>query len=202
MIKRIKSIIPLAETRFLNLYRAEYINRKGQTKNWMIASRKDNKTLTSQLFEDKDEKIDAVIIVAVHSDLKKLVLIRQYRVPVNDYLYELPAGLIDGDEDIYTAAKRELYEETGLKLLKFDNTKKPVQLYASAGMTDESMALVYCICEGEVSTQNLEDDEDIEVILVSKDEAANLLNSNVKMDVKTYLILQAFKENGTSIVDE
>lgn len=201
MNKRIKNIVPLAETKFLNLYNAEYLNKKGEVKHWMIASRKDIKTLNSQLFEDKKEKTDAVAIVAMHNDLKKLVLVRQYRVPLNDYLYELPAGLVDGDEDLFTAAKRELFEETGLSLLEIDTTKKTLPLYASAGMTDESIALVYCICDGEASTLNLEDDEDLEVILVSRDEARDLLDRDVKMDVKTYLILQSFVESGEGIVE-
>lgn len=201
MNKRIKNIIPLAGTKFLSLYDAEYINKKGNVKHWMIASRKDIKTLNGQLFEGKKEKIDAVAIVAINRDLRKLVLVKQYRVPVNDYLYELPAGLIDGDEDVFTAAQRELFEETGLNLLEIDKTKKVLPLYASAGMTDESISLVYCTCDGETSTKNLEDDEDLEVLLVSKEEARDLLNRDVKMDVKTYLVLQSFSELGEEIVE-
>lgn len=197
---RIKSIMPLSETKFLSLYNAEYLNKKGNVKHWMIASRKDIKTLNAQLFEGKKEKIDAVAIVALHKDLKKLVLVKQFRVPVNDYLYELPAGLIDGDEDVFTAAKRELFEETGLNLLEIDKAKKVLPLYASAGMTDESITLVYCICDGEASTKNLEDDEDLEVVLLSRGEARDLLAMDVKMDVKTYLILHGFVDLGEGIV--
>jgi ADP-ribose pyrophosphatase len=200
MNRRIKNITPLAETKFLSLYDAEYVNKKGNVKHWMVASRKNSKTLNAQLFEGKEEKIDAVVIAAVQRDLKKLVLVRQYRIPVNDYLYELPAGLIDGDEDVFAAIQRELYEETGLNLLEVDKTKKVLPLYVSAGMTDESIALVYCTCEGVPSTQNLEEDEDLEVILVSKEEAKNLLNKDVKIDVKTYLVLQAFAELGEKLV--
>lgn len=200
MKRRIKNIVPLAETKFLNLYDAEYVNKKGITKHWMMASRKDINTLNAQLFEGRKERIDAAAIIAVHKDLKKLVLVKQYRVPVNDYIYEIPAGLIDGDEDIYTAAKRELFEETGLNIVKIDKTKKALPLYATAGMTDESITLVYCTCDGEVSTQNLEDDEDLEVILVSKEEAKNLVNTSVRMDAKAYLILHSFAEAGEKIV--
>lgn len=200
MDKRIKNIVPLSETKFLSLYNAEYLNKKGNVKHWMIASRKDINTLNAQLFEGKKENIDAVAIVAIHSDFKKLVLVKQYRVPVNDYLYELPAGLIDDAEDVFTTAKRELFEETGLNLLKIDKTKKAIPLYASAGMTDESISLVYCICDGDASTKNLEDDEDLEVVLVSKEEASDLLSSDVKMDVKTYLVLQSFVESGEGIM--
>lgn len=200
MNNRIKNIIPLAETKFLSLYNTEYVNKKGNVKHWMIASRKDRDTLNAQIFEGKREKIDAVVIASIHKDSKKLVLVRQYRVPVNDYLYELPAGLIDGCEEVYAAVERELYEETGLKLLSIDRTKKTTPVYVSGGMTDESIALVYCISSGEISTQNLEEDEDLEVILVSQEEARNLLSQDVKFDVKAYLVLQSFAELGENIV--
>lgn len=200
MNKRIKNIIPLSETKFLNLYDAEYENKRGKEKHWIIASRKDIDALRKQIFDGKKEKLDAVAIVALHRDSMKLVLVRQYRVPVNDYVYEIPAGLVDDEEDLLTTAKRELFEETGLKLLEIDKTKNVLPLYASAGMTDESVALVYCLCEGETSTQNLEEDEDLEVLLISKDEASELLNMGKRMDVKTYLVLQSFIKLGEGII--
>lgn len=197
---RIKNITPLAETRFLSLYDAEYLNKKNNVKHWTIASRKDSSTLKAQILDGREGKIDAVVIAAIHKDLKKLVLVKQYRVPVNDYLYELPAGLIDGEEEVFSAVKRELFEETGLKLLSIDKTKRAIPVYASAGMTDESIALVYCMCEGESSTNNLEEDEDLEVMLVSREEAVELLAEDIKFDVKAYLVLQIFAEMGEAIV--
>jgi ADP-ribose pyrophosphatase len=59
-------------------------------------------------------------------------------------------------------------------------------------MTEESAALIYCTCEGEISTDYLEDDEDIEPILVDKEEAKKLLESDAKLDVKAFLTLQSF----------
>ncbi len=200
MNKRIRNILPLSETKFLNLYDAEYVNRMGKEKHWIIASRKNINEIRNQIFDCKKEKLDAVAIVALHRDSRKLVLVRQYRVPVNDYVYEIPAGLVDDEEDLISTAKRELFEETGLNLLKVDKTKQALQLYASAGMTDESIALVYCLCDGETSTQHLEEDEDLEVLLVSRDEASELLNMGKKMDVKTYLILQSFIKLGEGII--
>lgn len=200
MNKRIKNILPLSETKFLNLYDAEYENKNGKEKHWIIASRKDIGALREQIIDGKKEKLDAVAIVALHRDSRKLVLVRQYRVPVNDYVYEIPAGLVDDEEDLVTTAKRELFEETGLNLYEIDKTKNILPLYASAGMTDESVALVYCLCEGETSTQNLEEDEDLEVMLLSRDEAALLLEMGKRMDVKTYLVLQSFIKLGEGIL--
>lgn len=200
-VSRVKKITPLAETRFLSLYNAEYLNKKGVTRYWTVASRKDIETLNAQFFEGKEEKIDAVIIVSVHRDSKKLVLIKQFRVPLNDYVYELPAGLVDGDEDILKAVERELKEETGLKVVKVNESKTTKGLYVSVGMTDESVALVYCLCEGEVSKDYLEDDEDIEVVMVSQEEAKEILEKDIKLDIKAFMILQSFVAMGEDLVN-
>ncbi|MEQ8197362.1 MAG: NUDIX hydrolase [Clostridiaceae bacterium] len=196
MSNRIKNLKALAETKFLSLYDAEYENKKGNLNHWIIASRKDFDTLQGQYFNGKEEKIDAVVIVALHLESKKLVCLKQFRVPLNDYVYELPAGLVDGNENIETSVKRELKEETGLNLIEINHQKTKTGLYASAGMTDESIAMVFCTCEGEISKDYLEDDEDIEAIMLSQQEAKELLENNIKMDVKMFISLQAFSELG------
>lgn len=188
----VKKIEVLADTKYLKLYNAEYVNKVGSLKNWTIASRKDLKTINNKFFNNEIDKIDAVIIIPNHIGEEKLVVIRQFRVPINDYVIELPAGLIDGNESIESATRRELKEETGLDLINIDYKKTKEKIYISVGMTDESVALVYCNCHGIVSTENLEDDEDIEVIMLSKDEAKELIKSNENIDVKALLAIQNF----------
>ena len=196
----IRKLKPLAQTRFLNLYDAEYENKKGMTKHWMIASRKDYDTLSTQYFHKGEEKTDAVVIAALHKESNKLVLIKQFRLPLNDYIYELPAGLIDPNETPETTLGRELKEETGLELVSL--VKAQDKLYLSAGMTDESVCLMYCICTGEVSIDYLEADEDIEPFLVSREDAEKLLQSGEKLDIKTYLLLQSFVKPGSALFTE
>ena len=196
----IRKLKPLAQTRFLNLYDAEYENKKGMTKHWMIASRKDYDTLSTQYFHKGEEKTDAVVIAALHKESNKLVLIKQFRLPLNDYIYELPAGLIDPNETPETTLGRELKEETGLELVSL--VKAQDKLYLSAGMTDESVCLMYCICTGEVSIDYLEADEDIEPFLVSREDAEKLLQSGEKLYIKTYLLLQSFVNLGSALFAE
>ena len=196
----IRKLKPLAQTRFLNLYDAEYENKKGMTKHWMIASRKDYDTLSAQYFHKGEEKTDAVVIAALHKESEKLVLIKQFRLPLNDYIYELPAGLIDPNETPETTLGRELKEETGLELVSL--VKAQDKLFLSAGMTDESVCLMYCICTGEVSIDYLEADEDIEPFLVSREDAEKLLQSGEKLDIKTYLLLQSFVKLGSALFTE
>ena len=189
---RIEELTPFAQTKFLSLYDAKYTNKANKENHWIIASRKKYEDLKEQYFNGKKDDIDAVVIAALHKQSNKLVLVKQFRIPLNDYVYELPAGLIDANESIESTLERELKEETGLKLLEINEKLGRRQLYLSGGMTEESAALIYCTCEGEVSTDYLEADEDIEPILVDKEEAKKLLESNAKLDVKAFLTLQSF----------
>ena len=45
----------------------------------------------------------------------RILLVRQYRLPARQYLWELPAGRVDPGETVLQAARRELAEETGYK---------------------------------------------------------------------------------------
>ncbi|MDF2614032.1 MAG: mismatch repair protein MutT [Clostridia bacterium] len=197
----IKNLTMLAETKFLSLYDAEYENKKGKAKHWIIASRKRYATLKQQYFEQQEDKVDAVVIAALHPESNCLVIIRQFRVPLNDYVYELPAGLLDSNEDIKTALMRELKEETGLSLLEINEKMGSPKAYLSAGMTDESAALVYCTCSGTITDQYLEEDEAIEACLISQDEAKKLLESNVKMDIKALMTMQSFIKLGKDLFE-
>lgn len=189
---RIKELITLKQTKFLNFYHAIYHNKLGQTKNWYIASRKSDEAIRKQYFEGEEDQVDAVLIAAIHEPSSKLVMVKQYRVPLNDYIYELPAGLIDEGEAFEVSVARELKEETGLQLTEIDQERSHSKLYLSPGMTDESVNMIYCKCTGELSKAYLEPDEDIEPLLISKEEAKKLLSSNVRMDIKAFITLQEF----------
>lgn len=199
MNNKVKNIETLAETKFLSLYNANYTNKSGNEKTWTIATRKDKKTLEEQFFNGKEDKVDAVVILAYHKDKKKLVAIRQFRIPLNNYVYELPAGLIDNNDDIIPTVKRELKEETGLDLEEVIEDKIGQKLYLSPGMTDESVSLVYCTCSGKISNENLEEDEDIETILLSKEDAIKILNSGERCDIKLFMALQLFVQMGEEL---
>lgn len=196
---RIKKLTVLKNTKFLSLYDAEYKNKKGNDKHWTIASRKSYSTLNEEFFQGKEQVVDAVIIVALHKESNKLVLIKQFRVPLDDYVYELPAGLLDNNEEIEKAVIRELKEETGLSIIEINYEKSRDKAFLSVGMSDESVALIYCTCKGVISNEYLEEDEDIEVILVSQVQAREILKTNVKMDIKVFMILTSFVELGEKL---
>lgn len=198
---KVQNLETLSQTKFLSLYNANYINKGGNKKTWTIATRKSKEELEDQFFNGKEDKVDAVVILAYHKDEKKLVAIRQFRIPLNNYVYELPAGLIDNNDDIIPTVRRELKEETGLDLEEVIEDKIGQKLYLSPGMTDESVSLVYCTCSGEVSNENLEEDEDIETILLSKEDAQRILDSNERCDIKFFMALQGFVVLGDKIFE-
>lgn len=199
MNNKIKDVKTLVKTKFVGLYDVEYKNKQNEDRHWMVASRKSEDELKKIYLEEKDDKIDAVVIAAFHESENKLVLIKQFRVPINNYIYELPAGLVDNDESMESTVARELKEETGLELVRINDVKSRQKVYLSPGMTDESVAFVYCTCEGELSNEFLEDDEDIESMLISKEQAKEILKSDEIIDIKSYLILQMFASMGEEL---
>ena len=189
MIK-IKDSRKLTAEKWLNLFEVRYIARTGDEKSWQIASRQNEpKCLTGRY-----QRPDAVVIVPFHAARNKMVIIREFRVPLDDYEYGFPAGLVDNGESVEQAARRELMEETGLIVSRFIKISPPI--YSSAGMTDESVAMVYAECEGEPSNSDHTDSELIEILFISPDEALDLLNdTTLKFDAKAWLAISQFSEN-------
>ena len=198
-MSKINKLTTLAETKFLNLYNAEYSNKGGNIKNWIIASRKEKENLEGVYLNNKELQDDAVLIVPFHKEKEKIVVIRQFRVPINSYIYEMPAGLIDKGESPQTAITRELKEETGLDVIEILKNTVKGQLFLSPGMTDESVTSVFCTCGGTISKAYMEEDEDIEPILLSQKEAQELLIKDVKFDIKCYIYLQEFAKSGNEM---
>ena len=87
---------------------------------------------------DVVEKRGAVGVVALFDD-GRVVLVRQYRHAVRQYLWELPAGLIDVDgEELPDVARRELMEETDLHAAHVEHL---IDLHLSPGFTNERIRL-------------------------------------------------------------
>lgn len=178
--------------KFLSLYNLKYTDKNGNLGNWEMATRKDKDTLIEEIMGVTPRKTDAVVIVAIHEETKSLVAIKQFRVPIGQYIYELPAGLIDEGEDAIESARRELKEETGLDMHTINLRKSRNVGFASPGMCDETVTLVYCTCRGDISTAQLEAEEDIEVVLLSQEDALELLASGEPMGVKLLMALHTF----------
>ncbi|CAB1058929.1 ADP-ribose pyrophosphatase (EC [Olavius sp. associated proteobacterium Delta 1] len=187
----IKSADKLTNLTWLNLFDVDYVDQNGRHRSWQIASR----SKAPKCISGKFNRPDAVVIVPFHTAENKVVIIKEYRVPLADYEYGFPAGLIDPGETIEQTARRELQEETGLIVTRFRKISPPV--YSSAGMTDESVAMVYVECTGQPSTAGNTSSELIEVQLVSRSRASRMCeNPALKFDVKAWLVLVRFAEKG------
>ena len=118
-----------------------------------------------------------MIMFGIHGPKRdKVVLIRQYRYTIGDYVYEFPAGLVERGEDYREAAVREMHEETGLKFTPLDvDPMFEEARFTTVGLTDESCATVYGYTEGEISDKYLEESEELEIVLADRDEVRRIL---------------------------
>ena len=94
--------------KFISRYDVTYTTEDDKTKVYEIISR--NKNITS-IEELKNQSPDGVVIVVTDITGERILLNREYRMAVGDYVYNFPAGLIDAGETPQIAAARELKEE-------------------------------------------------------------------------------------------
>ena len=102
----------------------------------------------------------------------KIVLVKQFRIPINTYIMETPAGIIDGTQNPEEVARHELIEETGYIPEKLDAL--PVCPISSALTNGLAYGFIARGLFKKKSLQ-LEDAEDIEVIELSKKEILDVL---------------------------
>lgn len=174
------------DLKWLNLFTVDYTTADGKQGVWTFASRKKEPQVGQPLVAD------AVVIIPLLKDgrKRKLVTIKEFRIPLGDYEHGFPAGLYDHNETAEAVAKRELKEETGLKMTKV--------LYvgpacvSSAGLSDESVVYVVCECTGEVNTDGNEGTEDITVNVLDLDGVRALRNSGEKISAKALPFMLMF----------
>ena len=122
---------------------------------------------------------------------KRILLVRQYRLPAGMAMWELPAGRLDPGENPLAAARRELAEETGYRARKWS---KLAMFYASPGFVAEKMTIFLAtgLTAGEAQPM---DDERIECRWFSCAEIDRMLKSGRIIDGKTmigYLMWRKF----------
>ncbi len=141
----------LLDRGFLKLYDLHY---KGI--DYYAASRHEKEDLVALKKEEdfrksRPDAVTCVVIVKTPGEEERLLLAREFRYPLGQFVLSPPAGLIDpedeGEKDaLLTAASREIFEETGIRVKDTDRifVVNP-GLFSSAGLTDESNAFV-CAC--------------------------------------------------------
>jgi ADP-ribose pyrophosphatase len=172
----IVNVEQLTHEKWLNLFAVSYRNGDKPGR-WVFASRNPKPY-------ESIRRAEAVVIVPIllaPDQPPRLVLIKEYRVPVGDYVYGFPAGLL---------------EETGLEIVNFKRVTGP--LLSSSGLTDETAALAFVdVRATPESKQQLEGLEEIEVVLLDFAGVGQMCaNTGVHLDVRAWTVLYMYQQLG------
>ncbi len=177
---KLTKIVKQTDNKFLNMYVAEYSGKT--TLSYFFASRRSEDNLQKQTY------VDCVKVLPYIPKTNEIVFIKNFRYVINDYVYEMPAGMVDKGEDTLTAAKREVREEIGAEITSI---KKVTNVgFTSVGLTDETMETYFAEVELGLN-QDLDADEVIEVVRVNVNDCENFLNSHT-VDCITALMVKLF----------
>ncbi len=126
---------------------------------------------------------DGSAVMMPVDDRGRILLVKQYRLPARQYLWELPAGRVDPGEKVLQAAKRELREETGYRAKTW---KKIAAFFPSPGFLAEKMTIF--LATGLTSgTSAPMEDERIETRWFTPREIDALIDSGKIIDAKTMI---------------
>lgn len=181
------SVKPLLETRFVKVFDLQY----AEGRHYYDATRRgiDQLTAIKSDEEFRDMQPDAATVYAIllsEGCEPRLLLHYEYRYPIGQFMISPPAGLIDpedrsAEEPLIVTARRELFEETGIKIKPKDRifVVNPL-VFSTPGMTDECNGLVCVVVndfeESLLSQANCESTECFDgFCLVTKDEALKML---------------------------
>ena len=127
----------------------------------------------------------AVAVCAVTPE-NEVLLVKQFRKPIEKPLLEIPAGKLESGEDRIKAAKRELQEETGYIA---SDLELITDMYGSPGFSSEKLTIYFAnqLTEGEM---NLDEDEFVELHKLPIKDVKSILDNKEIADAKTILALQ------------
>ncbi len=153
--------------KYLKNYELTYLNKAGKEKKYEIVSRSE---IASS--DALGKKVSGVSIVAYYKD--KLLLLREFRMGVNRYIYNLCAGMIEEGESMEECISRELYEETGLSVKKIRTVLPPS--FAAVAFSDVKTQIAFVEAEGDFE-DHTSDNEQIEAGFYTKEEVRELLET-------------------------
>ena len=183
---KLKSLSKVKEGKYLKNYELEYENKNGKSKKYEIVSRSE---ITS--VDELGEKINGVSIVVFYEN--KLLLLKEFRMAVNRYIYNLCAGMIEQGETVQETVARELHEETGLFVEEIIDILPPS--YAAVGFSDILTHIAIVKAKGELSNEFLSENEDIEAGFYDVDEVRELLKTekfSSRAQVMAYFYAQGY----------
>lgn len=190
-MKKYTKIHKLSDNKFLNLFQLDALTDNGRPFDYFFVSRRKADEIKLRTGDSAAEGV--VIYPVLKDDPEKIVLIRQYRYPIGDYLYELPAGLIDAGETPDIAAVREMKEETGLAFEVYTDGDAAYRrpFFMGPGFTDESCNAIFGYASGTISRDEMEDTESIQVLIADQDEVKRILREE-KVSLRAAYLLMNF----------
>uniref|UniRef100_UPI004055D3F9 NUDIX hydrolase n=1 Tax=Acetatifactor sp. TaxID=1872090 RepID=UPI004055D3F9 len=152
---------------YLKNYELTYLNKAGREKTYEIVSRRE---LTG--IEDVGGAPSGVSIIATCGG--KLLLLHEFRMGVNQTIYNLCAGMINVGETIEECIARELYEETGLRVAHIKKILPPS--FAAVAISDTTTYIALVEAEGEFEDHS-SDNEEITAKFYDREEVKQLLET-------------------------
>lgn len=130
-------------------------------------------------------------VVIVAQTENKILMVRQFRYATKEALYELPAGKLDKQgEDILSAAKRELEEETGYNAKNWESLG---YIWTSPGFCSEKLYL-FKASDLTFKGQHLDEGEVLDYLSIDKEEVFKMIKSGEINDAKTICaLMRAYK---------
>lgn len=174
-MKKIEAVQKLTDNPHLNLYHIDARDSRGSLFDYYFASRNPQERL--KLYT-KELAPEGIVVYALTREVQpRLVLIREYRYPLDAEVYALPAGLVDAGETPGMAAVREMKEETGLAFTEYTGGaacfRRP--FFMGPGFTDETSCAVFGTVESAEGTAQCESTEQIQVLLADREQVGRIL---------------------------
>ena len=164
----IRKVLP---GRFITRYDVDYLTEEGRAKTYEIISRNpDIRTLE----ELQNRTPNAVVMILTDGSGERILVNREYRMAMAQWIYNFPAGLIDPGETAEESARRELWEETGLTLTRVDDVLD--NSYSAVGFANERNICVFGAAGG-TFRKSTSDAEEIVPGWYTKDEMKRLLRT-------------------------
>lgn len=139
------------------------------------------------IFDFIDHK-GASAMIPVDKD-GKILMVKQYRMAIDSYSLEIPAGGLNPGEDSRTCAIRECEEETGYQAGEVHHL---IDVYTTVAFSNEKICIYYTN-ELTKSVQNLDEDEFVTIERYSLDEICNMIFDGTIQDAKTIAGIMAYK---------
>ena len=166
-----KGIRKICEGKFITRYDVDYVTSEGHAKTYEIISRnRDIQTLE----ELQNHKPDSVVMILTDLSGERILVSREYRMAMAQWIYNFPAGLIDPGEQPEESARRELWEETGLRLVRVDDVLD--NSYSAIGFSNERNICVFGAADG-TFRKSTSDAEEIVPGWYTKEEIRTLLRT-------------------------